>query len=76
MELQAIAACVLGGCALSGGRVSFIGTLMGTFILSGIQSFLVVMGIQPQWFILMLGVIVITAALSDRIFRDWINRVV
>ena len=74
MELQAIAACVLGGCSLAGGRVSIIGALVGTFILCGIQSFLVIMGVQPQWFMLMLGIIVISAARADRVFRDWANR--
>ena len=74
MELQAIAACVLGGCALAGGRVSLLGVLMGTFILCGIQSFLVIMGVQPQWFMLVLGIIVVSAARADRVFRDWIVR--
>ena len=74
MEMQAIAACVLGGCALAGGRVSLLGALVGTFILSAIQSFLVVMGVQPQWFILILGIVVVSAAKADRIFRDWVNR--
>jgi simple sugar transport system permease protein/ribose transport system permease protein len=74
MELQAIAACVLGGCSLAGGRVTFIGTLVGTFVLMGIQSFLVVMGVQPQWFVLMLGAIVIAAASADRMFRNWVSR--
>ena len=74
MELQAIAACVLGGCALAGGRVSLVGVLVGTFILCGIQSFLVIMGVQPQWFMLVLGVIVVSAARADRVFRDWVLR--
>ena len=74
MEMQAIAACVLGGCSLSGGRVSLLGTLVGTFLLCSIQSFLVIMGMQPQWFMLMLGIIVVSAASADRVFRDWITR--
>ena len=70
----AIAACVLGGCALAGGRVSILGVLMGTFVLCGIQSFLVIMGVQPQWFMLVLGIIVVSAARADRVFRDWVLR--
>lgn len=65
-ELQAIAAAVLGGCLLSGGRSSLVGTLIGAFILSGIQSYLVIRAIQPQWFILLLGLIVVLVALADR----------
>lgn len=71
MELQAIASCVLGGCLLAGGRISLIGTLMGAFVLSSVQSYLVVMGVQPQWFILILGVIVVLAAYGDRSLRQW-----
>src|SRR6266545_7926900 len=65
-ELQAIAAAVLGGCALAGGRTSLIGTFLGAFILSGIQSYLVINHIQPQWFILLLGLIVVLVSLADR----------
>ena len=71
MELQAIAACVLGGCLLAGGRISLIGALVGAFVLSSVQSYLVVMGVRPQWFILLLGLIVVLAALGDRSLRQW-----
>ncbi|MEW5961025.1 MAG: ABC transporter permease, partial [Chloroflexota bacterium] len=65
-ELQAIAAAVLGGCTLIGGRTSLVGTLLGAFILSGIQSYLVIKGMNPQWFILLLGLIVVLVSLADR----------
>ena len=65
-ELQAIAAAVLGGCALVGGRSSIVGTFLGAFILSGIQSYLVIRSIHPQWFILLLGLIVVLVSLADR----------
>ncbi|MCG5480906.1 MAG: ABC transporter permease [Ensifer alkalisoli] len=74
MELQAIASCVLGGCLLAGGRVSLIGALMGAFVLSSIQSYLVVTGVRPQWFILILGLIVVIAAYGDRSLRQWALR--
>jgi ribose transport system permease protein len=66
MELSAIAAAVLGGCHLTGGRISLIGTLFGAFILRGIQSFLILLGVQPQWYILVVGLIVVFASLADR----------
>lgn len=71
MELQAIASCVLGGTLLAGGRVSLIGAIMGAFVLSSIQSYLVVMGVKPQWFMVLLGLIVVFAALGDRSLRQW-----
>jgi simple sugar transport system permease protein/ribose transport system permease protein len=66
MELSAIAAAVLGGCHLAGGRISLIGTLFGAFVLRGIQSFLILLGVQPQWYILVVGLIVVFASLADR----------
>ncbi len=66
MELSAIAAAVLGGCRLAGGRISLIGTLLGAFMLRGIQSFLILLGVQPQWYILVAGLIVVLASLADR----------
>lgn len=71
MELQAIASCVLGGCVLAGGRVSLVGAVTGAFVLSSIQSYLVVMSVPPQWFVLLLGVIVVAAAYCDRTLRLW-----
>ncbi len=73
-ELQAIAAAVLGGCALAGGRSSLIGTLLGAFILSGIQSYLILKTIQPQWFILLLGLIVVLVTLGDRALTTMLTR--
>lgn len=74
MELQAIASCVLGGCLLAGGRISLLGALLGAFVLSSIQSYLVVMSVPPQWFILLLGIIVVLAALGDRWLRHWATK--
>ena len=59
------------GCLLAGGRISLVGALIGTFVLSSIQSYLVVMGVRPQWFILLLGIIVVLAAWGDRLLRQW-----
>jgi ribose transport system permease protein len=66
MELSAIAAAVLGGCHLTGGRISLLGTLFGAFMLRGIQSFLIILAVQPQWYILVVGLIVVFASVADR----------
>ncbi len=65
-ELSAIAAAVLGGTALTGGRISLVGAVLGAFILSGIQSYLVIQAISPQWFALLLGLIIVLVSLADR----------
>lgn len=74
MELEAIAACVVGGCLLSGGRISIIGVLAGAFILSSVQSYLVVMTVSPQLYLIVLAVLVIAALLADKRFRVWAAR--
>jgi ribose transport system permease protein len=73
-ELQTIAAAVMGGCVLAGGRSSLLGTLLGAFILSGIQSYLVIKAIQPQWFILLLGLIVVLVSLGERGLTHFLTR--
>lgn len=73
-ELQAIAAAVLGGCALAGGRSSIVGTFLGAFILSGIQSYLVIKSIPPQWFVVLLGLIVVLVSLGDRALTHLLTR--
>src|SRR5207249_756986 len=72
-ELQAIAAAVLGGCALIGGRSSIIGTLLGAFILSSIESYLVIKAVNPEWFVLLLGLIVVVVSLADRGLTHWLT---
>jgi simple sugar transport system permease protein/ribose transport system permease protein len=74
MELEAIAACVVGGCLLAGGRISIVGALAGAFILSGIQSYLVVMSVSPQFYLMVLAALVIAALLGDNQFRAWAVR--
>ena len=48
MDFSAIAAAVLGGCNLRGGKISFVGTLFGAFMLCGIQSFSSSWGYNPN----------------------------
>lgn len=74
MELEAIATCVVAGCLLAGGRISIIGVLAGAFILSSIQSYLVVMNVSPQLYLMVLAAIVIAVMLGDDRFRTWANR--
>lgn len=74
MELEAIAACVVGGCALAGGRMSIIGTIAGAFILSSIQSYLVITGTTPQLYLVVMAAFVICAALLDSRVRQWALR--
>ncbi|MHB8595541.1 MAG: ABC transporter permease [Ktedonobacteraceae bacterium] len=48
-ELDAIAAVVIGGAALSGGVGVFVGTILGALILTTITSGLIIIGVAPDW---------------------------
>jgi len=48
-ELQAITACVIGGCTLRGGKGSAVGSLLGLFLLALIKDALVLMHISVFW---------------------------
>jgi ribose transport system permease protein len=48
-ELDAIAAVVIGGAALSGGVGVLVGTVLGALILTTITSGLIIIGVAPNW---------------------------
>ena len=49
MELDAIAAVVIGGAALAGGSGKVSGTVLGALILTTVTSGLIIIGVDPQW---------------------------
>lgn len=66
LELDVIAAVVIGGTSLFGGRGSIIGTLFGVFILVLIRNGLNLLGVDPYWQGTAIGTIIIAALLFDR----------
>jgi len=69
MELDAIAAVVIGGASLYGGRGSIIGTLIGVLIMVMIRNGLNLMGVSPFWQGTAIGSIIILALLAERLFN-------
>ncbi len=67
LELDAIAAVVIGGASLYGGRGSIIGTLMGVLIMVMIRNGLNLMGVSPFWQGTAIGSIIIIALLAERL---------
>lgn len=67
MELDAIAAVVIGGASLYGGRGSMIGTLFGVFIMVMIRNGLNLMGVSPFWQGSAIGTVIIVALLVERL---------
>jgi rhamnose transport system permease protein len=70
LELQAIAAVVVGGAAVSGGRGSFLGTLAGVLLLGSIGPALVFLHVQPQWEKAVQGLVILAAVASDALGRE------
>ena len=68
--LEAITAVVLGGTALTGGRGSIIGTVVGVFIPAVLANGFIIMGIQPFWQMVVIGFVVIAAVYADQIKRQ------
>lgn len=64
-ELKAIAAVVVGGAAITGGRGTLIGTLIGVALLGTIGTALTFLGINPFWEKAIQGAIILAALVSD-----------
>ena len=64
-ELQAIAAVVIGGTSLSGGKGSIVGTLIGALIISTLNNGLQIMSIPQEWQNVILGVVILGAVYAD-----------
>lgn len=67
MELNAIAAAVLGGAALTGGRGSIPGAVVGAITLAVIQNSINLLGIDPAWETLVVGAVLLVAVVLDRV---------
>lgn len=67
LELDSIAAVVIGGASLFGGRGSIIGTLGGVFIMVFIRNGLNLMNVSPYWQGTAIGGIIIAAVLVERL---------
>jgi rhamnose transport system permease protein len=70
LELQVIAAVVVGGTAISGGRGTLIGSLIGVALLGSIGPALVFLGTQPQWEKAIQGLIILLAVATDALDRE------
>jgi ribose transport system permease protein len=73
LELDAIAAVVIGGASLFGGRGSIFGTLMGVLIMVMIRNGLNLLGVSPFWQGTAIGAIIIFALLAERLLT-WRSR--
>ncbi|OKL53018.1 hypothetical protein BSZ39_11765 [Bowdeniella nasicola] len=73
-EMQVIAAAVIGGVSLTGGKGSMLGVLAGTLLLTVIQVGLAILGIQSTLITLAGGLMIFAAVLIDALRNLYNNR--
>jgi len=66
-ELDSIAAVVIGGASLSGGRGSIMGTVQGALIIGVLNSGLVLLNVSPFWQQIIKGFVILLAVIMDRL---------
>ena len=66
-ELTAIAAVVIGGAALTGGRGNVRGTMLGAFVIGFLSAGLVIIGVSSYWQTVFTGAVIVLAVLMNSI---------
>jgi ribose/xylose/arabinose/galactoside ABC-type transport system permease subunit len=72
-ELNVIAAAVVGGASLSGGKGSALGALLGALVIQMISSGIVILGIDQNYNQIIIGAVVILAVVFDQV-NQWFAR--
>ena len=65
LELDVIAAVIIGGTSLKGGEGTILGTLIGVLIMGTLKNGIILMGVSPFWQMLIVGVVIIAAVAID-----------
>ena len=66
LELDVIAATIIGGASLAGGEGTILGTLIGVLIIGVLRNGLVLLGISPFWQTTIIGLVIIRAVGVDK----------
>ena len=71
MELDAIAACVIGGASLKGGRGTVLGTILGALIMASLLNGMTLLAVSPELKLMVRGSVLVLAVVMDvRMRRD------
>ena len=65
LELEAIAAAVIGGVALTGGRGTVVGAVLGAFFLTSVRYEIIALGIPPSWYLSFVGVVLVVGVVLN-----------
>jgi ribose transport system permease protein len=69
-ELFAVAAVVIGGASLSGGKGRILGSAVGVLVLAFMENGLAISGVQPFYRYIVVGVLLVVAVVIDKLFPD------
>ena len=69
IEMDVIAAVVIGGTAMSGGRANLPGTILGAVLMTTIKNGLNLLGVNPLWHQVVIGLFVILAVAIDSLSK-------
>lgn len=73
-ELDVIAAAVVGGASLSGGRGTALGALLGALIIQMINNSIITLSIDQNYSQIIIGAVIVVAVALDRLNRAWRER--
>jgi simple sugar transport system permease protein/ribose transport system permease protein len=68
-EMDIVAACILGGTNLAGGRGTILGTLIGAAIIGIIKNALVLMGVDSYYQSAVVGIVILIGVCVDTVIR-------
>ncbi len=69
LELEAIAAVVIGGTSLQGGKGSIIGTVIGALIMAVLTNGLRIISVPQEWQSVAVGIVILVAVYLDMLRR-------
>lgn len=67
LELDVVAAVVIGGASLSGGRGTILGTIIGTLLISFLRNGCTLLGISTNVQLIVIGIIIVAAVALDKV---------
>jgi len=69
LELDIIAAVIIGGASLAGGRGTILGTVIGTLLISFLRNGCTILNVSTEYQFIVIGVVIIVAVAVDQLAR-------